>query len=99
MKRRIFGAWSMVQTGRRSGVLLKSFYWPHLATETSQALAGGWPVFEVLFLVADLYGGEQLPADCRSVESDIWGLEKLIGDPEIMTECHTGSVVYSIICY
>eukprot|EP00435_Cladocopium_sp_Y103_P026328 s2354_g6.t1 len=53
-------------------------------TNWTEALSGGWPVFEVLFLVADLYGGEQLPEDCRSVESKLWALEKLIGDPEIM---------------
>ncbi|CAK9084796.1 Uncharacterized protein SCF082_LOCUS40210 [Durusdinium trenchii] len=50
-----------------------------------EALAAGWPVFEVMGLVADLYGGEiaSLPENC-DVES-LAQLEPLIGQPEQLT--------------
>ncbi|CAK9101097.1 unnamed protein product [Durusdinium trenchii] len=54
-------------------------------TNWTEALAAGWPVFEVMGLVADLYGGEiaSLPENC-DVES-LAQLEPLIGQPEQLT--------------
>ena len=43
----------------------------------SEALSGGWPVFEVLFLVADLYGGFPALGAWKCFELGMFSLRKL----------------------
>ena len=45
----------------------------------TEALAAGWPIFEVIALVAELYGatgGQALPEDCQPLTAELWGLEQ-----------------------
>eukprot|EP00434_Breviolum_minutum_P035586 symbB.v1.2.031502.t1/scaffold3665.1/size69420/3 len=51
-------------------------------TNWTEALAAGWPIFEVLSLVAELYQGVALPEECQHVDSDLSSLMPLIGSAD-----------------